>query len=129
MASWNLPGDHRDETAEWAHQIATEHLRRQGCDETCRALGALLTSDLARHALSTGSGPLHLEIEHAEDQVELRVTAAMPGAATGADDKLGLLRRLAASWGHNTTNNRLETWCRFACLAGHPRPCNPKPNA
>ena len=123
MASWWLPDD--GATTEWARQIATQYLERHGCDETCQALAALLTSELVGDALANTRGPLNLVIDHAATEVELRVASGPIGLANGNDDRLGLLKRLAASWGSETAEDRIETWCRFACLAGRPRTCQP----
>jgi hypothetical protein len=123
MASWWLPDD--GATTEWGRQIATQYLERQGCDETCQALAALLTGELVRDALTKSRGPINLVIDHAATEVELRVASRPIGTADGDDDELGLLKRLAASWSSARDKDRIETWCRFACLAGRPRTCRP----
>jgi hypothetical protein len=120
MASWTIPES--GETVEWAFWIATDYLERQRCDETCRALSALLSSDLARHVLAHTDGAVQLEIDHATDHVELRVSghAIRPGAPNDPED-LSLLRRLATTWGSETVDDRNTTWCRFRCMVGEPR--------
>jgi hypothetical protein len=122
MASWTIPES--GETVEWAFWIATDYLERRGCDETCRALGALLSSDLARHVLANTDGAVHLEIDHATDYVELRVSghAIRLGAPDDQED-LSLLRRLATTWGAETIGDRNTSWCRFGCMVSDPRPC------
>jgi hypothetical protein len=73
-------------------------LQRRGCDETCQALGALLSADLVRQAVTQRAGPVVLHIDHVDYEVELRVRAARIGAVSG-EDELVLMRRLATSLG------------------------------
>jgi hypothetical protein len=126
MVTWNLPADDPDESAEWAHSLATDFLQRRGCDETCQALGALLSADLVRQAVAHRVGPVELHIDHVDYEVELRVRAARVGAVTN-EDELVLMRRLATSWGQDTTGDQPVTWCRFGCLEGPSSPCHAAP--
>src|SRR6266567_3901253 len=128
MASWTIPES--EETVEWAYWIATDYLERQGCDETCRALGALLSSDLARHMRARTDGAVQLEIDHEPDHVELRVSGhpIRLGAHDDQED-LSLLRRLATRWGAETVGDQNTTWCRFGCMVGDPGPCTPDPTS
>jgi hypothetical protein len=123
MAAWSLPSDRADESAEWAHWLATEFLGRRGCDETCQALGALLCVDLVRHVLDQHGAPIHVYIDMARPQIELRVSASLIGCSAGDDNRLDLLRRLASSWGSDTFGDRYSAWCRFACLAENRSRC------
>jgi len=128
MASWTIPDS--QETAEWAYLITTDHLEHQGCDETCRALGALLSSDLARHVRAHTDGAVQLNIDHATDHVELRVSGhALRLGGSDDQEALNLLSRLTMTWDTETIGDRMTTWCRFGCMVGAPRPCASEPTS
>jgi hypothetical protein len=122
MATWNLPSD--GHTAEWARLITQDFLGRRGCEEACRELAALVSTELVNDALRCSDGTIVLGIECAEDaSLTIRASAAetAPSTArsTGDDEHLSLVERLATRCDRRRDDERgtTETVCELRCLA------------
>jgi hypothetical protein len=118
MATWNLPTD--GHSAEWARLITEDFLGRRGCDEGCREVAALVSTELVKDALQFSDGAIVLAIEFAEDaSLTIGASAVETTQRTGEDGGLSLVERLATRCDRRRDEERgtVETVCRLRCLA------------
>jgi hypothetical protein len=118
MATWNLPTD--GHSAEWARLITEDFLGRRGCDEACRELAALVSTELVNDALRFSDGSIVLGIDCADDAaLTIRATAVETTRRAIDDEPLSLVERLATRTDRRRDEQRgtVETVCELRCIA------------
>jgi hypothetical protein len=118
MVTWNLPTD--GHSAEWARLITEDFLGRRGCDEACRELAALVSTELVKDALQRSNETIVLGIECAEDaSLTIRASAVETSQRTIDDEPLTLVERLATRFDRRRDEElgTVETVCVLRCAA------------